>query len=164
MEYTLRYQLADGTWKDGNCRTEELDKGMKAVFADTVAEAPLDENLGAVIAIDDSDWAQFMADDRYCEFWCRPAFGTKGSQIPQEGQYLLIKLQNGLWRVYVPVVSEDYKCVIRGTEDGAVAAVWSWFAGKCDCRGLVFVTGEGEDPYTLTPEELDALKYLNESK
>ena len=60
MEYTLRYQLAGGTWKDGNCRTEELDKGMKAVYADTVAEAPLDENLGAVIAIDDSDWAQFI--------------------------------------------------------------------------------------------------------
>lgn len=150
MEYTLRYQLADGTWKDGACRTEMTGDGLRAVFADTAAEAPLDENLGAVIAIDDSDWEQFMADDRYCEFWCRPAFGTRGSQIPQEGQYLLIKLKNGLWRVYVPVVSEDYKCIIRGTEEGAVAALFSWYAGKCDCRGLAFVTGEGEDPYALT--------------
>lgn len=162
MEYTLRYQLAGGTWKDGTCRTERLENGLTAVFADTLAEDALDPDLGAVIAIDDSDWAQFMADDRYCEFWCRPAFGTAGSQIPQEGQYLLIRLKNSLWRVYVPVVSEDYKCVIRGTEEGAVAALFSWYGGKCDCRGLAFVTGEGSDPYKLTEDCVKAaLAILN---
>ena len=162
MEYTLRYQLAGGTWKDGTCRTERLENGLTAVFADTLAEEALDPDLGAVIAIDDSDWEQFMADDRYCEFWCRPAFGTKGSQIPQEGQYLLIRLKSGLWRVYVPVVSEDYKCIIRGTEEGAAAVLFSWYAGKCDCRGLAFVTGTGSDPYKLTEDCVKAaLAILN---
>ncbi|MBR4960532.1 MAG: hypothetical protein IKY52_06525 [Clostridia bacterium] len=162
MEYTLRCRLADGTWQDGFCRMETLAGGLTAVFADTEAEAALDPDLGASIAIDDSEWEQFMADDRYCEFWCRPAFGTKGSQIPGEGQYLLVKLKNGLWRVYVPVVSEDYKCVIRGTEEGAAAVLFSWYAGKCDCRGLAFVTGDGEDPYQLTEDCVKAaLKLLN---
>lgn len=149
-QYTMRVQLADGTWQEGACRVETIASGLTAVFADTVAPAPLNADWGASIAIDDSDWDSFMSDDRYSEFWCRPAFGKKGSEIPMEGQYLLIKLQNGLWRVYVPVVSEDYKCVIRGTETGAVAALWSWFEGKNDCRGLAFVTGDGEDPYALT--------------
>lgn len=149
-QYTMRVQLADGTWQEGACRVEAVAGGLTAVFADTVAPAPLNADWGASIAIDDGDWDSFMSDDRYSEFWCRPAFGKKGSEIPMEGQYLLIKLQNGLWRVYVPVVSEDYKCVIRGTETGAVAALWSWFEGKNDCRGLAFVTGDGEDPYALT--------------
>lgn len=162
MEYTLRYKLADGTWKDGCCRTQELENGLFAVYADTVAETALDPELGASIAIDDSDWEQFMADDRYCEFWCRPAFGTRGAEIPKEGQYLLVKLKNGLWRVYVPVVSEDYKCVLRGTEEGAAAVLFSWYAGKCDCRGLAFVTGDGENPYQLTEDCVKAaLKLLN---
>ena len=162
MEYTLRYKLADGTWKDGCCRTQELENGLFAVYADTVAEAVLDPDLGASIAIDDSDWEQFMSDDRYSEFWCRPAFGTKGIEIPGEGQYLLIKLKNGLWRVYVPVVSEDYKCIIRGSEEGAAAVLFSWYAGKCDCRGLAFVTGEGKDPYKLTEDCVKAaLAILN---
>lgn len=150
IQYTMRVQLADGTWTDGDCRVEVLANGLTAVFADTTASAPLHADLGATIAIADDDWDSFMADDRYSEFWCRPAFGKKGAELPMEGQYLLVKLQNGLWRVYVPVVSEDYKCVIRGTENGAVAALWSWFAGKCDCRGLAFVTGDGADPYALT--------------
>lgn len=149
-QYTMRVQWADGTWQEGACRVETIASGLTAVFADTVAPSPLNADWGASIAIDDSDWDSFMSDDRYSEFWCRPAFGKKGSEIPMEGQYLLIKLQNGLWRVYVPVVSEDYKCVIRGTETGAVAALWSWFEGKNDCRGLAFVTGDGEDPYALT--------------
>lgn len=150
IQYTMRVQLADGTWMDGDCRVETLADGLTAVFADTTATAPLHADLGATIAIADDGWDSFMADDRYSEFWCRPAFGKKGTEIPMEGQYLLVKLQNGLWRVYVPVVSEDYKCVIRGTENGAVAALWSWFDGKCDCRGLAFVTGDGADPYALT--------------
>jgi len=84
MEYSLRCRLADGTWQDGFCRRETLDGGLTAVFADTEAETALDPELGASIAIDDSDWEQFMADDRYCEFWCRPAFGTRGAEIPKE--------------------------------------------------------------------------------
>lgn len=161
-QYTMRVQLADGTWQDGACRCEACGDGLTAVFADTVAPAPLHADLGATIAIDDGDWDSFMSDDRYSEFWCRPAFGKKGNEIPMEGQYLLVKLQNGLWRVYVPVVSEDYKCVIRGTENGAVAALWSWFEGKSDCRGLAFVTGDGEDPYALTEDCVKAaLAILN---
>ncbi len=162
MKYSLQYQLDNGTWREGVCRTEQLNDGLIAVFADTVADGALDPDLGAIIPICDDEWARFMSDDRYSEFWCRPAFGTKGTEIPSEGQYLLIKLKNGLWRVYVPVVSEDYKCVIRGGENGAFAALWSWYSGKSDCRTLAFVTGNGSDPYALTEACVKAaLKILN---
>jgi len=162
MAYVLRYHTEDNQWKEGSLRIASLGEGITAVFADTEAGANLDMECGAIIDLDDSDWESFMADERYSEFWCRPAFGERGSQLPSQTQYLLIKLRSGRYRVILPVVSEDYKCILYGNTEGAHAMLFSWCSGIRQCKGLAFITAEGEDPFLLTETAVkEALKILN---
>lgn len=66
--------------------------------------------------------AAFMADYRHSEYWCRPAFGSELKQIPDETQGLLLRHGDGRFTAVLPVVSETYKCVLRGEEDGTLTA------------------------------------------
>ena len=105
----------------GLCRTEETG-GVTAVFLDGMSETELDSELGAVIRLDDPCVTAWMADYRRYEFWCKPAFGKSLSDIPDQTQGVLYRTDDGRYGVVLPVVSEQYKCVLRGNPDGGVDA------------------------------------------
>ena len=92
-----------------------------------------------------------MADYRHSEFWCKPAFGMNLAEIPDETQGLIYEKEDGTFGVILPVVSEKYKCVLKGetTEEGkevVLAKLFSWFEGMTDCKGLWHANEIGASP------------------
>lgn len=162
MEFTLKIRFADGTTASSPCRITEKD-GVTAVYAAyTGSEWKIDADHGADILVGLPDLASYMADNRYSEFWCRPDFGSDPSAVPPETQHFIWKKTDGSWGVIVPVVSEEYKCVLEGTPDGLCAKLFSWYGELTSCTGLAFVLAEGNDPFALTEACVKyALELLN---
>lgn len=151
MEYTMRMLYASGENGIGKY-TVETDDGVEIVRAawDGENREVLASDRGAEILFPGEEIEAFMADRRHTEFWCMPVFGNTYSAVPAETQYLLIRYSDGTCRVILPVVSEDYKCVLEGYENGLRAVLFSWCTGICACRGIAFVTACGDNPYLLT--------------
>lgn len=162
MEYSGKIFFADQSTTDLLCRTQIKD-GVTAVFVEYTDPfgRKIAEDRGVEIAIDTTDFGEYMADWRHSEFWCSPAFGDDYTKVPHDTQLLLYR-KNDRWGVIVPVVSADYKCVLEGTENGLKAVLFSWYSELSDCRGLAFVTAEGEEPYALVEKCVKtALSLLN---
>ncbi|MFQ9800138.1 MAG: hypothetical protein ACLR23_15680 [Clostridia bacterium] len=132
---------------EAGVQVRDCPDGIQAVFADAVSAGPLCPDFGMGIEIDvEGEVEEYMADYRHSEFRCRPHFGTDFTQIPDETQTLVYRRKNGTFGVILPVVSEQYKCVLKGTESGLVARLFSWSNGLTTCSGLAFVCGEGRIP------------------
>lgn len=132
------------------CPFKEVD-GVTAVYFSISTTEHINSNLGAVISLDGLNIDKWMADWRYKEFWCCPAFGKGETEsIPDNTQCLLYINRDGKYGVILPVVSEIYKCTLEGAEDGRVEAkLYSWCEGLKDIDALAFVTAEGDNPYEL---------------
>lgn len=139
------------------------EEGVCAVWLDAFAEGTIDGECGAVIELCPKDLKSFVADYRYSEFWCSPAFGEDASEIPDETQGLIYEKTEGGYGVILPVVSEQYKCVLAGTASGKIQArLFSWYDKLTDCRALAFVYAEGENPYLLLEKCAEAgMRLLN---
>ena len=88
---------------------------------------------------------RFMAVYRKCEYWCAPVFGTDLSQVPDETQLLILEHTDGHFTAVLPVVNDTWKCVLRGTKDGNIAArSFAWCTGLCSCQGLTLVYATGD--------------------
>ena len=122
---------------------------VNAVWIDGISRYPLDPEFGAGIEIRIEDMDRWMADYRHTEYWCCPAFGSCLGDIPQETQGLLYQKKEGRFGVILPVVSEQYKCVLEGREDTVLAKLFSWYEGMTTCKGLAFLWAEGPNPYDL---------------
>lgn len=143
---------------------EESEGNVKAVYADALSrDAPIDPDCGMLIdIISDKPVRRLMANYRYSEFWCRPFFGEKLTDIPDETQALILELESGEFVSVVPVVNDTYKCVLKGTDTGFAARVFSWYDKLYTCKGLCFVYSIGSDPVKLTEECVKtALKILD---
>ncbi|MBQ4564012.1 MAG: hypothetical protein IJA58_05985, partial [Lachnospiraceae bacterium] len=143
--------LANGKRKDYPVKVEIKQIGdVQAVYFDGFSNRPLDGEFGAGIEIELNDICGWMADYRHSEYWCCPAFGTELGDIPEETQGLVVKKENGSYGVFLPVVSEQYKCVLEGSEKNTVRAkLFSWYDKLTACRALAFLYAEGEEPYEL---------------
>jgi len=147
---------ADGTQSDAICKcvTEYCDAisgDIEAVYMNHRGQNALHSELGAEISIDLGSGGTYMADRLYCDFWCTPSFGTLGNYGSTDHiQYLVYRRYTGKFGVIVPVVSDDYKCVLHGDEDRLSARLFSWTEGMTDCACLAYVTAEGNDPFLLT--------------
>ena len=130
--------------------TEKLEEGVHAVYIEGFSKRTLDSEFGAGIEIELENVKSWMADFRHCEFWCRPKFGTALSDIPNETQGLVYEKEDGIYGVILPVVSEQYKCVLSGGEDNTILAkLFSWYEGMVSCKGLALLWAEGDNPYEL---------------
>lgn len=121
--------------------TEKLEEGVRAIYIDGFARGTLNSEFGAGIEIQVNDAKRWMADYRHSEFWCRPEFGTCLSDIPDETQGLIYEKEDGSFGVILPVVSEQYKCVLAGAKaeegkDVVLAKLFSWYEGMTSCKGL----------------------------
>lgn len=155
MNYTKVYlNLSDGTVQDFHARVQEKQVGeIHAVYMDAFSNTKLDPDFGGGIEVEITDVVSWMADYRHSEFWCRPAFGTSLTEVPEETQGLIYQKENGQWGVILPAVSEQYKCVLEGAGEKTITAkLFSWYENLVDCRGLAFLWAEGENPYQLMEE------------
>lgn len=129
---------------------EEETNGVKAVWIHGGSRKPLNEEFGAGIDIVIEDVKSWMADYRYGDFWCQPAFGTNINTVPDETQGFVYLKKNGTYGVILPVVSEKYKCVLCGGENGVLTArLFSWKEGIINIDALAFLCAEGDNPFKL---------------
>lgn len=130
-------------------RQEEHD-GVYAVFVKGFSQMKLNADFGVGIDFVPDGAESWMADFRHSEYWCMPAFGTAFQDVPEETQGLIYRKSDGTFGVVLPVVSEKYKCVLCGAENGGLTAkLFSWYEHLHDCNALAFVYAEGENPYRL---------------
>lgn len=144
-------RLKDGRVQECNVKiVEKCIDGVHALWIDGTADQEIDAEYGAGIEFMPHDLKRWMADYRHSEYWCRPAFGIDLSDIPDETQGFIYEKNDGRFCVVLPVVSEEYKCVLAGTEAGSILAkLFSWDDRLTACRGLAVVWAEGESPYVL---------------
>lgn len=129
---------------------EKMEETIHAVYIEGFANGILDSEFGAGIEMEPASVKRWMAVYRYCEYWCRPEFGTKLSDIPDETQGLIYEKTDGTFGVVLPVVSEQYKCVLAGGESNTIQAkMFSWYDGLVSCKGLALLWAEGDNPYEL---------------
>ena len=81
MKWKAELLAEDGRRLPAEFRTETKD-GVTLVFADVRGEEILDENAGIRYTLDPGEEIRWMADWRYSEFWCAPAFGTDPGEVP----------------------------------------------------------------------------------
>jgi len=107
--------LNKGERQEGHIKlSEDVEDGIHAVFINGFSncgfytpDCTLDPDFGAGIEIEIDPVKGWMADYRYCEFWCRPEFGKKLSDIPAETQGLIYEKENGSFGVILPAVSTE---------------------------------------------------------
>lgn len=122
----------------------------------------LDADFGAAIEFAPGIVEEWMADYKYCNFWCKPYFGKNLSDIPDDTQGLIYKKIDGIYGVIIPLVSKEYKCVLCGTEEKIVAKLYSLQSGLNRIEAPAFVYAEGENPFSLLEEcTAEAVKILN---
>lgn len=138
---------------DGNTATasvsEDIQNGIHAVFIKGFADEQLNSELGAAMELFPDDLSSWMADYRHCEYWCCPAFGTALTDVPDQTQGFIWKKADGYFGVILPVVAQQYKCVLRGTPTGLQAQLFSWYDQLTGCDTLAFLWAAGKDPFAL---------------
>ena len=160
MEFHITARLQDGTSTSAYARlVQKGQDGLHAVYADVVLPEEafpygdfvyLDMDCAAQIEITGlGELCGMVANYRHLEYWCKPYFCETPEEIPPETQALFYLKSDGNFGVVLPVVSEDYKCTLRGGKRGLLAEVYSWVYGKNTCQALAFVWAEGPDPFSL---------------
>lgn len=140
--------------------TQKSIDDVTAVYIDGVSKLPINGEFGAGIEFEIPSLKSWMANYRHNEFWCSPAFGEKYSDIPDETQGFIYEKNDGSFGVVLPVVSENYKCVISGTENAVRAKLFSWYDKMFSISGLAFVYCEGENPFELIKKCADVAARL----
>lgn len=137
---------------DGGYRVETFGKA-RALYVDVSCDFCLNSELGVLVDIEIPNIREFMADYRHSEFWCKPSFGTKLSEIPDNTQGLIVKKNDETFIAVLPVVSDKYKCVLKGNEKNLLEAkLFSWYESLNDCKCLAFTFAYGDNPYDLLNE------------
>lgn len=142
--------------------------GAVVYYADLASDAEIDADGGILAGLSDTGSSRFTAVYRYSEFWCKPFFGSTLDGVPDETQFIIAQYDENdahrQWRVLLPLVSKDYKCVFVGKDSGLFARVFSWTDGMSECRAPLFAQAYGSDPFEAAERCAEAAeKVLNES-
>lgn len=164
LKFKPYLNLVNGTKQEYQVTTKIVeDDGVNAVYIKGIAEGKLDADFGAGIDFEIAGAESYMADVRHMEWWCGPSFGKDFCEMPDETQGLIYKKTDKNFGVILPVVSEKYKCVLKGNKKNAVTArIFSWCENLTYCDALAFVCAEGDNPFRLLEKcTAFALKLLN---
>ena len=140
------------TLKTGMTETESDLKGVDSCcwcVADAVCEAGFNDENGLILRPELQD-AQYMGIHRHCEFWCKPVFGEKLSELPNNVQAVLMR--SGEKYLYImPLCGSDCKTDIRGCAEGGME-----FVMFTNCSGYyeykkqpAFIWAVGDEPLAL---------------
>ena len=141
-------KTADGTSSENVSLSDGVFNDVHVVRISGAAKKALDGELAASFIFEPENVIDYMSDYRHSEFWCRPFFGDDLKLLPDNTQCLLYRKKD-CYGVCLPLVSENYKCVLCGTERGGEAKLFSWCEDLCEIDAPAFVYAEGEDPYEL---------------
>ncbi len=144
-------KLSDGDIQEFNVHVSQTENdGVACVHFKGFTKRCLYADFGAGIDFEIPDAEKWMADYRYSEFWCRPAFGESFSDVPDETQALVYSKKDGNFGVVFPIVSDKYKCVLKGGDDGKLTArLFSLCSDLKSCDAPALVYAEGKNPYAL---------------
>jgi len=163
MKFNIWYKTKDGSIQTERASvTVEQHGEVNAVYAKVLSRLPLDTDFGVGIDIEpECEIKRFMANYRHSEFWCSPFFRNNLCDVPDETQALLYEREDGIFGVILPVVANQYKCVLTGGTK-LTARLFSWYGKLSSCSDLAFVYAEGENPFELMEKCVKtALKLLN---
>lgn len=125
-----------------------LDDRIFGCFFEGSANEPLDSEFGAEVVFSLPEAQGMTALVRVSEYWCEPVFVKEWKDIPDETQLLIVSYSDGTFTVVLPVVSQQYKCVLYGNTEGIHAKLFTWMDGICECRCLAFTAAERiTDPF-----------------
>ena len=98
----------------------------------------------------EADTGDYLAINNHSDFWCRPFWGDSLSKLPQRIQELLIRKEN-TFACYLPLVSDTYKTLIRGSAEGGFEFyLYSNVDGLTACKDqLSYIYLEDTDPMRL---------------
>ena len=148
--YGAYLKTVDGNIHFDNVTLEDKTCGdTNVVYINGTANEFLDADLAATFVFDPGNVSEYMCDYRHTEYWCRPFFGKELWQVHNRTQGMLYKRDDGSWGAILPLVSDDYKCELYGSERGAEAKLFSWCKKLKQCYAPAFVWCEGDNPYTL---------------
>lgn len=153
MKFKACLNLANGMKQEFHIKVTEKKNGrIYAVFLDAFSDQPIDSENGVRIELGLAGVERWMADYRYSEYWCRPAFGSRLDDVPDDTQGFVYEKTDGTYGAILPVVSEKYKCVLCGGKNCIEAKLFSWYEKLTSCHALAFLYGEGDSPYELLEE------------
>ena len=152
IRVSASFLAADGSVAEAPFAESEHG-GVHAVSFDAEAPFALDAACGVSLTLSfGEDTAAFTAVYRHCEYWCRAAFGTTFDGVPTETQLLIVRHADGRFTTILPVVSETYKCVLAGREDGTLTAkLFTLCEGMSAVKALALVYAESDDPLEDVP-------------
>ena len=106
-----------------------------------------------VLQLKNEESSAYLAIENHSDFLCRTFFGTSLEEVPERTQMLLMKIKNDHYKLYLPVCDDTYKTVLRGSEQGIEAVVYTNCDGLKDCTSqLTLIFADGDDPYQLIEE------------
>lgn len=139
-------------------RKEEFEDGVSAISVEAVALGSekdksniVDPDFGVGIDIKlNVEFENLMGVWKSSTYWCKPYFAVNFKEMPDNIQSLLIKLADGNFAAFVPVVNKEYKTVFVGkSENEFIAKVYSSYDKLKTCNGLSFVYSVGNKPSEL---------------
>lgn len=153
MEFKAYYKTEDNS-KLHEAQFKKIKYGNAVVVAlDITTGMPLDSDCGAVIDIDfDERVVEYSANYLSGEYWCKIFFGRELKDLPYNTQLMTYKKPSGDFGIILPIVSDKYKCVLRGAENSVEAVLFSWAKGLTECHAPAFVYSEGKNPFGMIKE------------
>ncbi len=162
MEFKAYYKTEDNS-KLHEAQFKKIKYGNAVVVAlDITTGMPLDSDCGAVIDIDfDERVVEYSANYLSGEYWCKIFFGRELKDLPYNTQLMTYKKPSGDFGIILPIVSDKYKCVLRGAENSVEAVLFSWAKGLTECHAPAFVYSEGKNPFGMIKEcTYAAMEYM----
>lgn len=93
----------------------------------------------------------FLAVYQHKEWWIRPAFGERCSEIPPKTQ-LLARQCKEEYEILLAVCAENCRGDLEGTEDGVKITLSSNLTNQARVEDLAVVYGKGKEPYQLVED------------
>lgn len=100
------------------------------------------------------DTKSYCAVTMYSEYWSHPKFGNDLKTVPARTQGLIVEKKNGMFCVFLPMVSEYYKCDLQGEEAGLSAVLYTGYdkLNRCKAPAFCYMEGSadnGNDPFAM---------------
>lgn len=146
------YSEAQKNIVSAEVKEKNLSDEIKAIYVKGKADFLLDAMQGCYYEFAKfDDVNSWMAISLKCSSWCAPSFGKSIIDIPEETQLLVISHKNGKYTVILPVISDIYRCVLKGdlNSNGLIASVYTQCNNIKECNALAFVYCECDNPHKV---------------
>ena len=148
MKIKAESKSCSGHKRAATVLTIDGGEGIVSLKADVKSDEFLDADSAVITSFSHCDFDSATALQRHSEYWCRPVFCDKVSDIPDETQLLIMKTGDVV-TIILPVVSENYRTVLFSDGDVLKARTFSLYGGLTQCTETIAVTGRGSDAFSL---------------